>query len=87
MLDPLEGHLLDSPNIVIKSSELALRFQAHMKIEKFGDLIPKATQSEMVPFNLYDDWLKPISANTQLDAIRCGVSAASGGLRCPRSGA
>ena len=52
MLDPLEGHLLDFPNIVIKSSELALRFQAYRKIEKFGDLIPKATQPEMVLFNL-----------------------------------
>merc|ERR1719382_1192412 len=64
MLDPLEVHLLDFPNIVIKGSELQLPFQACMKIEKFGDLILKATQPEMVLFNLYDDWLKSISSFT-----------------------
>merc|ERR1719247_2800678 len=64
MLDPLEVHLLDFPNIVIKGSELQLPFQACMKIEKFGDLILKATQPEMVLFNLYDDWLKSISSYT-----------------------
>ena len=38
-LDPLEVHLLDFPNIVIKGSELQLPFQACMKMERFGDLI------------------------------------------------
>ncbi|RRT51649.1 hypothetical protein B296_00043431 [Ensete ventricosum] len=33
MLDPLEVHLLDFPNIVIKGSELQLPFQACLKIE------------------------------------------------------
>lgn len=32
MLDPLEVHLLDFPNIVIKGSELMLPFQACMKV-------------------------------------------------------
>lgn len=58
MLDPLEVHLLDFPNIVIKGSELMLPFQAIMKLEKFSDLILKATEPQMVLFNLYDDWLK-----------------------------
>lgn len=52
-LDPLEVHLLDFPNIVIKGSELQLPFQACMKMEKFGDLILRATQPQMVLFNLY----------------------------------
>ena len=39
ILDPLEVHLLDFPNIVIKSSELQLPFQECMKMEKFSDLI------------------------------------------------
>ena len=43
MLDPLEVHLLDFPNIVITGSELQLPFQAALKIEKFGDLILKVT--------------------------------------------
>ncbi|CAI2172060.1 12623_t:CDS:10 [Funneliformis geosporum] len=47
MLDPLEVHLLDFPNIVIKGSELQLPFQACLKLEKFGDLILKATEPQM----------------------------------------
>ena len=64
MLDPLEVHLLDFPNIVIKGSELQLPFQACLKVEKLGDLILKATEPQMVLFNLYDDWLKTISSYT-----------------------
>ena len=44
MLDPLEVHLLDFPNIVITGSELQLPFQSALKIEKFGDLILKASR-------------------------------------------
>jgi len=69
MLDPLEVHLLDFPNIVIKGSELALPFQACMKIEKFGDLILKATEPQMLLFNLYDDWLKSISSYTAFSRL------------------
>ena len=32
MLNPLEAHLLDFPNIVIKGSELQLPFQACLKV-------------------------------------------------------
>lgn len=60
----VQVHLLDFPNIVIKGSELQLPFQACLKVEKFGDLILKATEPQMVLFNLYDDWLKTISSYT-----------------------
>jgi len=69
MLDPLETHMLDYPNIVIKGSELQLPFQACMKIEKFGDLILKATEPQMVLFNIYDDWLKTISSYTAFSRL------------------
>jgi PRP8 domain IV core len=52
MLDPLEVHCLDFPNIVLKGSELALPFQAALKVEKFGDLILRATEPQMVLFNI-----------------------------------
>lgn len=64
MLDPLEVHLLDFPNIVIKGSELQLPFQACLKIEKFGDRILKATEPKMLMFNLYDDWQKSVQSFT-----------------------
>ena len=35
-----------------------------MQVEKLGDLILKATEPQMVLFNLYDDWLKSISSYT-----------------------
>ena len=69
MLDPLEVHLLDFPNIVIKGSELQLPFQACLKVEKFGDLILKTTEPQMVLFNLYDDWLKTISSYTAFSRL------------------
>ena len=69
MLDPLEVHLLDFPNIVIKGSELQLPFQACLKVEKFGDLILKATEPQMVLFNLYDDWLRSISSYTAFSRL------------------
>eukprot|EP01094_Clydonella_sp_ATCC50884_P020124 TRINITY_DN4106_c0_g1_i1.p2 TRINITY_DN4106_c0_g1~~TRINITY_DN4106_c0_g1_i1.p2 ORF type:complete len:2322 (-),score=1069.03 TRINITY_DN4106_c0_g1_i1:351-7316(-) len=69
MLDPLEVHLLDFPNIVIKGSELQLPFQACLKIEKFGDLILNALEPQMCLFNLYDDWLKTISSYTAFSRL------------------
>lgn len=69
LLDPMEVHLLDFPNIVIKGSDLQLPFQACLKIEKFGDLILKATGPQMVLFNLYDDWLRSISSYTAFSRL------------------
>lgn len=57
MLDPLEVHMLDFPNISIRPSELQLPFQAAMKIEKLADIILKAVEPQMLLYNLYDDWL------------------------------
>ena len=69
LLDPLEVHLLDFPNISIRASELQLPFQAAMKVEKLGDMILKATEPQMVLFNLYDDWLKSISSYTAFSRL------------------
>jgi pre-mRNA-processing factor 8 len=69
MLDPLEVHLLDFPNIVIKGSELSLPFRSFSIIEKFGDLILKATEPKMLLFNLYDNWLKNISSYTAFSRL------------------
>merc|ERR1711907_404843 len=55
--------------IVIKGSDLQLPFQACMKVEKFGDLILKATEPQMVLFNIYDDWLKSISSYTAFSRL------------------
>ena len=64
LLDPLEVHLLDFPNISIRASELQLPFQAAMKVEKLGDMILKATEPKMILCNLYDDWPKSVSSYT-----------------------
>ncbi|KTW31264.1 pre-mRNA-processing-splicing factor 8 [Pneumocystis jirovecii RU7] len=69
MLDPLEVHLLDFPNIVVKGSELQLPFQAALKVEKLGDMILKATGPQMVLMNLYDDWLQTISSYTAFSRL------------------
>jgi len=69
LLDPLEVHLLDFPNITIRASELQLPFQAAMKVEKLGDMILRATEPQMVLFNLYDEWLKTISSYTAFSRL------------------
>eukprot|EP00892_Ulva_mutabilis_P008605 jgi/Ulvmu1/6116/UM027_0094.1 len=69
MLDPLEVHLLDFPNIVITGSELQLPFQQAMKLEKLGDLILKATEPMMCMFNLYDDWVNSVSVYTAFSRL------------------
>merc|ERR1712147_281693 len=40
-----------------------------LKVEKFGDLILKATEPQMVLFNIYDDWLKTISSYTAFSRL------------------
>jgi pre-mRNA-processing factor 8 len=69
LLDPLEVHLLDFPNISIRASELQLPFQAAMKVEKLGDMILRATEPQMVLFNLYDEWLSGISSYTAFSRL------------------
>ena len=69
MLDPLEVHLIDFPNIVIKGSELSLPFQSMLKIEKLSDLVLKATEPEMCLFNLFDDWMDTISNFTAFSRL------------------
>ena len=44
-------------------SELQLPFQACLKVEKFGDLILKATEPQMVLFNIYGADSASISFN------------------------
>jgi pre-mRNA-processing factor 8 len=66
---PLEVHLLDYTNVVIKGSDLSLPFKAALDIEKLGDLVLRATEPTMVLFNLYDDWLKTISSFTAFSRL------------------
>ena len=61
MLDPLEIHLLDFPNVIIKGTELQLPFQACVKHELIGDEILKAIHPKILLYNLYNDWIKKIS--------------------------
>lgn len=65
----VQVHLLDFPNIVIRGSELQLPFQAVLKVEKLGDTILKATEPQMILYNLYDDWLKSISSYTAFSRL------------------
>lgn len=69
MLDPLEVHMLDFPNISIRPSELHLPFAAAMKVDKLADIVLKANEPQMVLFNIYDDWLKSISPYTAFSRV------------------
>ncbi|ODV81188.1 PROCN-domain-containing protein [Suhomyces tanzawaensis NRRL Y-17324] len=69
ILDPLEVHMLDFPNISIRSSELHLPFASALKVEKLANVVLKANEPQMVLFNIYDDWLKSISPYTAFSRI------------------
>jgi len=69
LLDPLEMNLLDFPNVVIKGSELQIPFQSLLKLEIFGETMTKATQPQMLLFNLYDDWLEHVSSFTAFSRL------------------
>lgn len=69
LIDPLEVHLLDFPNIMLKGSDMQLPFQAILKVERFGDLVLRATEPQMLLFNLYDDWLERVSPFTAFSRL------------------
>lgn len=69
VLDPLEVHMLDFPNITIRSSELNLPFAAALKVDKLADVVLKAKEPQMVLFNFYDDWLQTISSYTAFSRV------------------
>ncbi|CCD23994.1 U4/U6-U5 snRNP complex subunit PRP8 NDAI_0C03340 [Naumovozyma dairenensis CBS 421] len=69
MLDPLEVHMLDFPNIAMRPTELRLPFSASMSIDKLSDVVMKATEPQMVLFNIYDDWLDRISSYTAFSRL------------------
>lgn len=69
MMDPLEVHMLDFPNISIRPTELRLPFSASLCIEKLNDVVLKATEPQMVLFNIYDDWLTRVSSYTAFSRL------------------
>ena len=62
LLSPLHTH-----HVVEKRHSLEGGFYA--QVEKFGDLILKASEPQMVLFNIYDDWLKTISSYTAFSRL------------------
>ncbi|KAJ1028734.1 hypothetical protein NDA16_001899 [Ustilago loliicola] len=69
MLDPLETHSLDFPNLSIVGSELQLPFQSFLKLEAIGDLVLKATQPQMVLYSSYDNWMSNVSSFTAFSRL------------------
>ena len=55
--------------MIIKGSELQLPFQSCLRVEKLGDLVLKATEPQMVLYNIFDDWLKTISSYTAFSRL------------------
>lgn len=69
IMDPLEVHMLNFPNISIRPSELHLPFASAMKVDKLSDIVLRASEPQMVLLNIYDDWLKSISAYTAFSRL------------------
>lgn len=69
LLDPLEVHMLDFPNVAIRPSELNFPFRATLQLAQISELVGKATEPKMVLFNLYDDWLTKTSPHTAFSRL------------------
>jgi len=69
LLEPMSVHLLDFPNVVIKGSELNLPFQSLLDIEKFGDMVLRATEPVMLQYSMYDDWMSSVSSYTAFSRL------------------
>lgn len=69
IVDPLEVHMLDFPNISIRQSELKLPFAHALKNDKLGDIVLRASEPQMILFNLYDNWLEKVSSYTAFSRV------------------
>lgn len=69
ILDPLEVHMLDFPNISLRPTELNMPFDAALKIEKLSNLVSTAKEPQMVLFNIYDDWIESCSSFTAFNRL------------------
>lgn len=56
MMDPLEVHMLDFPNVVLKGSDLHLPLNMALRLPGLGDVVSAATESRMLLYKMYDDW-------------------------------
>lgn len=69
LLDPLQLHLAEFPNITVKGSDMYLPLPAFMKIPKLADVVIHSSEPKMVLFNLYDDWLSTVSPYTAFSRL------------------
>ena len=69
LLDPLETHLIDFPNIKLKGSEMNLPFSQIMQLDKINNEVSKSTEPKIIQFNFYDDWLESINSTTAFNRL------------------
>ncbi|KAL6928706.1 hypothetical protein ACO0SA_002035 [Hanseniaspora valbyensis] len=69
IVDPLEVHMLDFPNIGIRPTELRMPFSSILAIDKLAKTVDEAEEPKMVLFNMFDDWLDSISPYTAFSRL------------------
>ena len=69
LLDPLQLHLAEFPNITVKGSDMFLPIPHFMKIPKLADVVIHSNEPKMFLFNLYDDWLNSVSPFTAFSRL------------------
>ncbi len=61
LMEALKLQCTSFPSMAVRTTKLGIMFQAMMKIEKLENLVSKALSSQLVLFNIYDDWLGTFS--------------------------
>ncbi len=65
LFEPLQKQLKEDCNdFKLRTTDLNIRFQSFIRLNKFDEVISNATQSQLILFNMYDDWLSSISSFT-----------------------
>lgn len=60
LLETLKRQFSNFPTISVNTTKLSIMFQALMKVEKLANLVSDALTSQLILFNIYDDWLNRV---------------------------
>lgn len=69
MLEALELQLIDYPNIQLQGAEIQIPFHVILKLEHYGETVLRAQQSDLLVFNIYDNWTESISNFTAFNRM------------------
>eukprot|EP01040_Poterioochromonas_malhamensis_P010344 gene10344-11252_t len=63
LIEALKFQCTGFPSIAVSTTKLGIMFQTLIRVEKLENLVSQALTSQLVLFNIYDDWLNTCSSS------------------------